>query len=327
MEKGTDNEKETVSVESLALLLAAVIALGGLYYYGVFARKKESSDVYSVILYQNTEDEWGTLIQGIMQAEEDLNVDVNYIYLSENDTAEDQIKEVNKENPTEKVSGILMAAVNSREIQEVLENMMISIPIIFVETGAGDSFPVIRSDDYAMGKALGEAVLQDMEQTGNPRKVTIITENMQRDSVSLRYKGLKDTLEQAEQSVLISSLGGEFSASLFDQISYLVTLDKSATERAAALWKESSQTRGENRNICRIYGTGNTAQTVNALDNEDISMLVYQNEFNMGYQGLTCLVENKKKEWIEKNTSIRYRTVTKKSLYEDENERLLFSDI
>lgn len=145
--------------------------------------------------------------------------------------------------------------------------------------------------------------------------------------MSLRYKGLKDTLEQAEQSVLISSLGGEFSASLFDQISYLVTLDKSTTERAAALWKESSQTRGENGNICRIYGTGNTAQTVNALDNEDISMLVYQNEFNMGYQGLTCLVENKKKEWIEKNTSIRYRTVTKKSLYEDENERLLFSDI
>lgn len=107
-----------------------------------------------MILYQNTEDEWGTLIQGIMQAEEDLNVDVNYIYLSENDTAEDQIKEVNKEIRG-KSSGILMAAVNSREIQEVLENMMISIPIIFVETGAGDSFPVIRSDDYAYGKGLG----------------------------------------------------------------------------------------------------------------------------------------------------------------------------
>ena len=127
--------------------------------------------------------------------------------------------------------------------------------------------------------------------------------------------------------MLISSLGGDFSAGLFDQIPYLVTLDKSTTERAAALWKESRQSRGKNQDICKIYGTGNTAQTVNALDNEDISMLVYQNEFNMGYQGLTCLVENKKKEWIEKNTSIRYRTVTKKSLYEDENERLLFSDI
>ena len=91
--------------------------------------------------------------------------------------------------------------------------------------------------------------------------------------------------------------------------------------------REQSEPGGKSGNICRIYGTGNTAQTVNALDNEDISMLVYQNEFNMGYQGLTCLVENKKKEWIEKNTSIRYRTVTKKSLYEDENERLLFSDI
>ena len=91
-----------------------------------------------MILYQNTEDEWGTLIQGIMQAEEDLNVDVNYIYLSENDTAEDQMKEVNGD-PRREFS-ILMAAVNSREIQEALENMMISIPIIFVETGAGDSF-------------------------------------------------------------------------------------------------------------------------------------------------------------------------------------------
>ena len=78
-------KKKRFQWKSLALLLAAVTALGGLYYYGVFARKKESSDVYSVILYQNTEDEWGTLIQGIMQAEEDLNVDVNYIYLSEND--------------------------------------------------------------------------------------------------------------------------------------------------------------------------------------------------------------------------------------------------
>lgn len=319
-------KKKRFQWKSLAILLAAVITLGGLYYYGVFVRKKEIPSVYSVILYQETEDEWGTLIQGIMQAEKDLKVDVNYIYLSENDTAEDQIKAVNKEI-REKSSGILMAAVNSEGIQKAMEKMLISVPIIFVETGAGDSYPVIRSDDYAMGKALGEAVLQDMEQTGTSGKVTIITENMERDSVSLRYKGIKDTLEHADQNVLISSLSGDFSAGLFEQIPYLITLDKSTTERAAALWKESGQIRRKNGDICKIYGVGNTAQTVNALDNEDISLLVYQNEFNMGYQGLTCLVKNKKKEWIEKNTSIRYRTVTKESLYEDENERLLFSDI
>lgn len=152
--RGTDNEKETVSVEKSGAPFGCCDRAGRPVLLRGFCPEKESSDVYSVILYQNTEDEWGTLIQGIMQAEEDLNVDVNYIYLSENDTAEDQIKEVNKEIRG-KSSGILMAAVNSREIQEVLENMMISIPIIFVETGAGDSFPVIRSDDYAMGKALG----------------------------------------------------------------------------------------------------------------------------------------------------------------------------
>ena len=88
-------KKKRFQWKSLALLLATVTALGGLYYYQGFCRKK-SSDVYSVILYQRTEDEWGTLIQESREAEEDLNVDVNYIYLSENDTAEDQIKEVNR---------------------------------------------------------------------------------------------------------------------------------------------------------------------------------------------------------------------------------------
>ena len=57
-------KKKRFQWKSLALLLAAVTALGGLYYYGVFARKKESSDVYSVILYQNTEDEWGNSYSG-----------------------------------------------------------------------------------------------------------------------------------------------------------------------------------------------------------------------------------------------------------------------
>ena len=30
--------------------------------------------------------------------------------------------------------------------------------------------------------------------------------------------------------------------------------------------QESRQSRGKNQDICKIYGTGNTAQTVNALD-------------------------------------------------------------
>ena len=60
-----------------------------------------------------------------------------------------------------------------------------------------------------------------MERTKAPGKVTIITENMERDSVNLRYKGLRDTLKNSGRKVLISSLSGDFSAGLFDQIPYL----------------------------------------------------------------------------------------------------------
>ena len=79
--RGTDNEKETASVEKSGAPSGCCDRAGRPVLLRGFCPEKESSDVYSVILYQNTEDEWGTLIQGIMQAEEDLNVDVN-LYLS-----------------------------------------------------------------------------------------------------------------------------------------------------------------------------------------------------------------------------------------------------
>ena len=70
-------------------LMAAVI-LGILYYYGIFAQQKEKTPVYSVILYQNTNDEWTTLVEGTEQAEEDLDIHINYVYLAKEDTAEEQ---------------------------------------------------------------------------------------------------------------------------------------------------------------------------------------------------------------------------------------------
>lgn len=316
------------------VLLTAAVILGGLYYYGIFARKSESPAVYSVILYQNTNDEWSTFVEGTEQAEEDLDIDVNYVYLARDDTAQEQAAAVRREIQAGS-SGILLAPVDTEEVQKVLESMYFTVPVLCVETGAGDSFPVLRTDDRAMGKAMGEAILEDMDKNGSQRKVVILTEYMERDSVRLRYEGLREALEETDDSVIIEErerihedfgLGRFIKSVFYDDPPYLVTLDKYMTEQAAAAWTGYRQENEKKELFCRIYGIGNTARTVNELDNENIAALMYQNEFNMGYQGITYLTQKHREKWLKKNTAISYRIVTKESLYEDENERLLFSN-
>lgn len=351
-----------------AVICAAVLVLVAVYYYGVVREDSEKEPaVYSVILYQNTDNEWATLVQGIQQAEEDFKVKVNYIYMSDKDTAEDQAERVQREIDTG-VSGILLAAVNSEALKRQLSEMHIQIPVITVESGI-EGYVNISADNYKMGQELGYKILKDIdavkkeaedaepgrsgpggEESDRPESddaeserpepdqnvVTVIKEYMQRDSVAERYKGLTDVLLSSDKNIRIQDCSrqeGDFSLRLFIGTifsgcgEYIVALDKFSTEEAAAAWDSKRAAYEPYGAEFKIYGIGNTAQTVNDLDNERLRALVYQNEFNMGYEGIQALVEKEKKGYVDEQFDIRYKLVTKDTLYESENERLLFPSI
>lgn len=373
-----------------AVICAAVLVLVAVYYYGVVREDSEKTPaVYSVILYQNTDNEWATLVQGIRQAEEDFKVKVNYIYMSDKDTVQEQAQRVQREADAGS-SGILLAAADSEALQAELFGMHIQIPIITVESGM-EGYVNISADNYKMGQELGKKILEDMDadraelnkteadralsdksekdkseqdkseqdksesdkseqdNSGqdnsdagqhqieqNQYVVTVIKEYMQRDSVAMRYKGLVDTLLSSDKDIRIQDCSrqeGDFSLRLFIGTifnncgEYIVALDKFGTEEAAAAW-DSKRSAFEPYGIkFKIYGIGNTAQTVNDLDNEKLRALVYQNEFNMGYEGIQALVDKEKKGYVNEQFDIRYKLVTKDTLYESENERLLFPSI
>lgn len=317
-----------------AVLLGAVL-LAAFYYSAIQGETVKEPDNYSVILYQHTDNEWAIFTEGMKQAEEDLKIKVNYITMSESDTAGDQVDMIEREIKAG-ADGILIAAVDSENLRQELGAMSLSVPVICAETGVGTDLPVISAGNYEMGKALGNKILKDMDANGGARVVTILREYMERDSVRQRYEGLRDTLEAAEEKVEIQEYSrkpGDYSLRLFvgtlfhECGQYIAALDKFTTEEAGAAWA-ANKTEFEGMGVpFWIYGIGNTAQTVNDLDNENIQALIYQNEFNMGYQGLKCLAEDRKKTWIDSNINIKYELVTKETLYEYENERLLFPSV
>lgn len=98
-------------------------------------------------------------------------------------------------------------------------------------------------------------------------------------------------------------------------------------EEAAAAWQGEASSREQEGKTFRIYGIGNTLQTVTDLDNGLLQGFVYQNEFNMGYEGIQTLVDKEKKGYFTEQVNIKYKLVTQDTLYESDNERLLFPSI
>lgn len=314
---------------------AAFVVLAIVYYYGVV---KESEDkepvVYSVILYQNADNEWSALMEGIEQAKKDYNVKVRYA-LSQENTAQEQIEDIKREIQSG-ASGILLAAADSEQVKEGLEEIPDSVPVFAVETGLGNGV-CICADNYEMGQTLGRKILDDMESVREEEDVAVITEYMERDSVQERYNGLTDMLKSSGKNIQIRNIQrqkGDFSLNLFvgkalaEGCRYVAALDKFCTQEAAKAWA-SNRAAYEQKGLeeVRVYGIGNTAQTVSDLDNGNLCALVYQNEFNMGYEGIRALVEKEKKGYISEDFQIKYKLVVKETMYQEENERLLFPSI
>lgn len=324
-------------------VLAAVIILGVVYYYGAVGKNKNTEQpLYSVVLYEDSPNEWNTLMEGIDQAEKDFEVDIRYVTMGNARTAKEQMDMINRE-VQEGASGILLAAVDSEGVGVHLKNSGISVPLVSVETGIESEMPKtevhISADDYAMGQMLGEKILEDMETEGKKEPVAVIREYMERNSVKERYEGLMDTLHAGGvETVARSRQEGDFSLSLYiggvmRENRYIAALDKYTTEEAAKAWDQYryefdrtvAPVSTDKRKV-KVYGIGNTAQTVSDLDNGKTEALVYQNEFNMGYNGIKALVEKQKKGYVAEEYDIMYKLVTRETLYESENERLLFSN-
>lgn len=314
------------------LIIAATLVLGVAYYYGTVAEKVEKEPaVYSVVLYQNTDNEWETLMDGIDQAKKDYRVKIRYANLAEKDTAVEQMEMIEHEIQAG-AQGIVLAAVDSRGLKTCLEGKHIQVPVISVETGI-DGPVTISADNYEMGRTLGEKILADMEADHGKKMVTVIYEYMHRESVKERYRGLTDVLHESGEDIFIQPVTrqkGDFSLSLFvgksfrESGDYVAALDKYSTQEAAKAWNANSAVyRQEGREI-KIYGIGNTAQTVSNLDGGSIQALVYQNEFNMGYEAIRALAEKEKKGYMTETFDIKSKLVTRETLYESENERLLF---
>lgn len=315
------------------IFLAAVVALLAFVYYGnASVMPRDEPEKYSVILYQYTDNSWGSLSEGVEQAGRDYGVSISYVTMAIDAKKEDQEALIDREIENG-AQGLLVSAVDSEGLKEKLLEAEKKVPVVTVETGVGEEITHIGADDYQMGYTLGEKLLEDYKGKGSCQ-VAVIKEYMERLSVKERYQGLRDALESGEvRTEIVEWIRGEGDYNL---ALYLKTKCSAWSEKAVvALDKYSMEELIEGGQMLRaesgekdmglplFYGIGNTDIIVNGLDQGEVQALAYQNEFNAGYQGMETLIQKKRDKGYS-SRSIKYQLVTKDTLYETENQRLLF---
>ncbi|MDO5573693.1 MAG: substrate-binding domain-containing protein [bacterium] len=305
--------------------IVVVILLLSLYYYGTHGKDQAEPKAISLIVYGNETERWENLRRGADQAAEAAGAEVNLVTMSDETDAGEQKKLIQREI-NNGADALMIAACNSTEMKQYIEELSGKIPVILVESGIGytDDRLCISADHYQMGYQLGETII---EHEVPEVKVAIFIDHELRDSVAERYQGLYDALQGRVDSITIwnrKDNEADIRAMLLLQrqlteeaVDVVVGLDTASTEAVI------DAAENLNKDV-KLYGIGNSDQTVYYLDSGVVEALGYQNEFSIGYLGVCEVMGISHHTREEYNNMVEYRVVTKKSLYETDNQKMLF---
>lgn len=297
----------------LALACAAIVLVGVLKPEAPkgFAEGEE----FSVVLYGKSSERWLSFDQGMRQACNELGIPKPVIVLADTSGMEEQARLLQREigNGTK---GILVAAADSASLEGFWGDEKPKVPVVFVETGAGENHDVVCADNAGMGRELAQRIKAD-----GVKEIYLLENNMQRQSVRERYNAFYEEAVQIGLEVAVRITGGSSTAvAIFaGQATHgaLVAMDNETLEMAAEEIVPKSGT--------KLYGVGSSDKVVHFLDTGRIDGVCFENEFTIGYTATMLLAKQMGIKNVQvPEGAIEYKYVHRKNIYTPEIERVLF---
>lgn len=305
------------------LLILLVITVWA--FYGMFntGKAKEVHNV-SVIVDDSNNDRWIALHEGLTQAANDYDIDLNFVSTGEFKTVEEEIALINREidNGAE---GVIVQMVSSIEQEQALEEISTRAAVMLLETDVmpEDVYALTGADNTAMGAALAETIKADMGDALVGKKVGILCGNQKQTAMQQRLDGFKTGLcdTGAEIAWVIDCANDESADSdtiqRAEEVDIVAALENDETEHMVDALQRNGRT--------RLYGVGCSEKAVYYLDKGVIHTLVVPNEFNMGYQSMESLANRLRYRLAQaESCEVEYLVVNRESLYAEDNQKVLF---
>lgn len=313
--------------------LILAILISSLFFLIILSKNfiyEEDNKVYriSVIIRGKNSESWMITKEGIDQAALDMNVDISFITLSEENNLEEQEKLIKREID-DGVDALIIAPVDSEKMSNAIKSAKEKVPVVLIDSTIKGmkQIPYVSCDNYLLGKSLADEVIR----SGNYRKnIAIINSDTSYSSIGDRYRGFEEVIKESKNKYELWDISGdtingtEYIQKMVKEknIDILVALEPSTLEVLAQAKKELILGYEEANNI-EIYGVGSTSKIIALLEEHVINSIIVQNEFNVGYLCVQAAVDLIKGEKIN-NKNIDFSVISNINMYSDENQRLLF---
>ncbi len=290
----------------------------------------KSVDVYevSVIIRGKNSESWMIMKQGMEQAASEMNVNLTFITLSEENSIEEQKNLIYREIKNG-VDGIMIAPVDYVEMIEYIEEVSKNIPIVQVESkvNTDEDIPYISCDNYRLGQSLADEVIRASKEK---QRIIVVKNNIDCSSIYERYLGFLDTIMKTDNSLSFWQLSND-EQTAYDEakrlmennvVDVVVTFEASVLETLGQ-GKKDLNFMGENPLNIAVYGAGTTKKITSFLEEGIVNATAIQNEFNVGYLGIKTLVDLLQGNDVESD-KIYSTVINGENMYSKENQRLLF---
>lgn len=285
----------------------------------------------SVIVDSSQDSRWIAFQAGAERAAEDFRLSLNYVSTGKLLSLSDQAELIRKELE-EGAEAIILQLCASDGSEEMLEEFAGRAEFVLVEAesspaqAAGEEsvprFSSVTADDYALGEALGRAVLGNRR---NDLRVGVITGNLAKTSMRRRKAGLEAVLQGAgKETVWDSGAMLNLDARIRTrqkraEANTFVALDDEGLEAAVAYVQKHTEAQ------IAIYGAGHSDRNVYYLDQGAIRSMAVADSFNMGYQAAEEAAERLKNPFRQaRQHRVEFKLVDRTNMFLPENEKLLF---
>jgi ribose transport system substrate-binding protein len=267
--------------------------------------------------------------QGIDQAASEMDVNIRFLTLSEDNSTAEQ-KEVIEKEIKNKTDAIIISPTDYEQMAESIESAMKQMPVILIESTIKSDKKLlsISCDNYNLGVSLGEEVIKNKNIGKN---IAVVRNNLECSSIKERYDGFMSVMNSIGNNCTFLQFSDSKQTTYYNEskkllvnnnVDVVVTLDSDELENVSQAKKDVENINKKISDV-QIYGVGSTSKIISFLEDKIINATAVENEFNIGYLSVKTAVDKLNGKDMNKNT-ISSTVINKENMYSEQNQKLLF---
>lgn len=291
--------------------------------------KERETEVYpvSVIINDTSDENYVNFRKGVDRAAIELNADVSFISLYEENHRQQQLEMMLREQQ-DGAKALVVTPVEEQAVEEVLVEKRVTVPLVLVnsELPLDKVSAVVTTDYYEMGQKLAEQVRARY----TPDIPVYLFCGPQENTVTRSFgDGIRATLSDAGfEMTLFRRQGEETFRKAVEELVYpgsqnviVIALDQSSLSETAVILADSSV---YSTYVKGLYGRGTTIPILNYLDRGVITGICVTDDFSAGYLSVKRAVEAITNQIVGERILLDSYYIEKADLREEKYEKMLY---